>query len=152
MRVSKLGVSQVDTVDRPVFGFGNSSEDCCISTLHLNIRAGDKPGVMKIHALNRGAGPILLPVATLKALNATIDFGEGTMVLKNVDNRKLLTLEETQTGHLLLPLAQDLLAGAQGTSMSIPSLSSYLAQEDNFVHQSGSVKGSSMNPSSLPEE
>ena len=152
MRVSKLGVSQVDTVDRPVFGFGNSSEDRCISTLHLNIRAGGKPGVMKIHALNRGAGPILLSVATLKALNATIDFGEGTMVLKNVDNRKLLTLEETQTGHLLLPLAQDLLAGAQGTSMSIPSLSSYLAQEDSFVHQSGSVKGSSMNPSSLPEE
>ena len=151
MRVSKLGVSQVDTVDRPVLGFGNSSEDRCISTLHLNIRAGDRPGV-KIHALNRGAGPILLSVATLKALNATIDFGEGTMVLKNVDNRKLLTLEETQTGHLLLPLAQDLLAGAQGTSMSIPSLSSYLAQEDNFVHQSGSVKVPSMNQSSLPEE
>ena len=129
MRLSPMGVSQVDTVDRPIFGFGNSSEDRCISTLHLNVQAGEKPGIMKIHALNRGSGPILLSVATLKALGATIDFGESTMVLKKVDSSKLLALEESQTGHLLLPLVQDILSGAQRTGKPIPSLSSYLAKE-----------------------
>ena len=57
MKLSKHGVCQVDTADRPVFGFGNSSEDRCVSTLRLKIQASEKPGIMKIHALDRGAGP-----------------------------------------------------------------------------------------------
>ncbi|CAE7550693.1 unnamed protein product, partial [Symbiodinium pilosum] len=113
MQLSQHGVSQVDTADRPVFGFGNNSEDRCISTLHVKIRAAEKPGVMKIHALDQGAGPILLSVSTLKALGAMIDFAEGTMVLRHVSNQRLLFLEESQTGHLLLPLVDDLLAGAK---------------------------------------
>ena len=79
-QLSSHGVCQMDTQDRPVFGFGNSSEDRCVSTLHLKIRAGEKPGVMKIHALDRGSGPVLLSVATLKALGAILDFSDGTMV------------------------------------------------------------------------
>ena len=134
MKLSPHGVSQVDTADRPVFGFGNSSEDRCVSTLHLRVQAGEKPGIMKIHALNRGAGPILLSVATLRALGAALDFGEGTMVLRKVDDRRLLTLEESQTGHLLLPLASDLLSGAEQTARPIPNLTSYL-KESEASHQ-----------------
>ena len=126
MKLSKHGIKKVDTQDRPRFGFGNSSEDRCISTLHLNVQAAEQPGIMRIHALNRGSGPVLLSVSTLKALGAMIDFADGTMVLRHVDANKLLTLEESQTGHLLLPLVDDLLSGAEPTQRPIPSLKSYL--------------------------
>ena len=37
------GVSTVDLVDRPVFGFGNGSENQCSSTVHLKIAANASP-------------------------------------------------------------------------------------------------------------
>ena len=151
MQLSQHGVSQVETADRPVFGFGNSSEDRCISTLHVKIRAAEKPGVMKIHALDQGAGPILLSVSTLKALGAMIDFAEGTMVLRHVSNQRLLFLEESQTGHLLLPLVDDLLAGAKVTRKPIPSLSSYLQTADGQLHNQATKKGPDMSLDTKPE-
>ena len=137
MQLSSHGVCQVDTQDRPVFGFGNSSEDRCVSTLHLKIQAGEKPGVMKIHALDRGSGPVLLSVATLKALGAILDFSDGTMVLRKVSDSRLLTLEESSTGHLLLPLTGDLLEGADQTAVPIPSLRSFLEQPRTSVRFDG---------------
>ena len=126
MRLSQHGVSQVDVRDRPVFGFGNSSEDRCVSTLHLRIQAGEKPGVMKIHALDKGCGPVLMSVPTLKSLGAIIDFSDGTMVLRHVSPDRLVCLEESNTGHLLLPLTGDLLEGSHRTTRSIPPLRSFL--------------------------
>ncbi|CAE7511973.1 unnamed protein product, partial [Symbiodinium pilosum] len=68
MQLSANGVNHVDVNDKPVFGFGNSSEDRCVSTLHLNLQAGGRPGQLKIHALDKGSAPILFSVASLKAL------------------------------------------------------------------------------------
>ena len=118
MRLSQNGVSQVDTNNRPVFGFGNSSEDKCVSTLHLNLQAG---------ALDKGTAPVLLSVATLKALGAIVAFGESTMVLRQVDPQRLLTLEQSRAGHLLLPLVGDILDKAVPMQDPIPPLSQFVA-------------------------
>ena len=40
MQLSSNGINHVDVNDKPVFGFGNSSEDRCVSTLHVNLQAG----------------------------------------------------------------------------------------------------------------
>ena len=107
-------------------GFGNSSEDRCVSTLHLNLKAGGRAGQLKVHALDKGTAPILFSVASLKALGAVIDFSEGTMVLRKVDPSSLLYLEHSRTGHLLLPLTGDLLEQAVATRVPVPSLSSFV--------------------------
>ncbi|CAE7735180.1 RE1, partial [Symbiodinium sp. CCMP2456] len=60
MRLSQHGVDAIDTGDAPVFGFGNSSEDRCVSTLHLRLAAGGRPGVIRIHALDKGSAPVLM--------------------------------------------------------------------------------------------
>ena len=101
---------------------------------------------MKIHALDRGSGPVLLSVATLKSLGAILDFSDGTMVLRKVSDRRLLTLEESSTGHLLLPLTGDLLEGADQTAVPIPSLRSFLEQPRTSVHFDG--VGDSVEPMS----
>ena len=58
-KVGDTGINDLDLSDRPVFGFGNSSRDQCISTAKLSIQADQKPGNLKIHALDRGEGPVL---------------------------------------------------------------------------------------------
>ena len=128
MQLSANGVSQVDVHERPVFGFGNSSEDKCVSTVHLNLMAGGRPGHIKVHALDKGSAPILFSVSSLKALGAIVDFGEGTMVMRNVDAQKLVQLEQSRAGHLLLPLTGDILGQAVTTRAPVPCLSSFVQQ------------------------
>ena len=126
MQLSSNGIDRVDTQDRPVFGFGNSSEDRCVSTLHLNLLAGGRQGQLKVHALDKGTAPILFSVSSLKALGAVVDFGESTMVLRNVDPNRLMYLEQSRTGHLLLPLTGDLLEQAVATHAPVPNLSDFV--------------------------
>ncbi|CAE7675497.1 GIP [Symbiodinium sp. CCMP2592] len=64
------GLISVDTTERPVFGFGNGSEDRCSSTVQLRICADKKPGEVKVHCLDRGTGPMLLSIDTLRKLKA----------------------------------------------------------------------------------
>ena len=125
MRLSSNGKSAVDVSNRPVFGFGNSSEDRCVSTVHLKIRADGRPGLLQVHALDKGTAPILLSVSSLKALGVIIDFSEGSMVLRHVNPHQLLSLEESRAGHFLLPLVGDLLEKAVTTRRPIPKLSSF---------------------------
>ena len=126
MRLSQNGMSRVDTDNQPVFGFGNSSEDRCVSTLHLNLRAGGRPGTLRIHALDKGSAPVLLSVSTLRSLGAIVDFGENNMVLRAIDPQKLIALEQSQAGHLLLPLIGDILDNAVPTCQPVPNLSSFV--------------------------
>ena len=128
VRLSQNGVSRVDTEDAPVFGFGNSSEDRCLSTLHLRLAAGGRPGVIRIHALDKGNAPVLLSITTLRALGAMIDFSNDSIVLRKVDDQRVLQLESSSSGHLLLPLTGDILEGAQQAARPVPSLSEYLVQ------------------------
>ena len=59
-------VMAVDTSKRPVFGFGNSSTDRCMSTGKIGLTASGAPvgasGTLKVPTLDRGTGPILLSV------------------------------------------------------------------------------------------
>eukprot|EP00439_Symbiodinium_sp_Y106_P023334 s1786_g2.t2 len=51
------GVVSVDTTNRPVFSFGNSSMNQCASTVRMGITAGKRHGAVQIHALDHGTGP-----------------------------------------------------------------------------------------------
>ena len=119
------GISEVDTSNKPVFGFGNSSQDQCVSTAQLNIQANERPGKLQIHALNQGHGPILISIDTLRKLKAVIDFSEDLMVLRGIDDTKIIPLERSAAGHQLLPLTEDLMKHAQPSTSQVPSLRSY---------------------------
>ncbi|CAE7322715.1 unnamed protein product [Symbiodinium sp. CCMP2592] len=58
------GVQNVDVKNRPVFGFADSGEAKCVSTIDLGLRAGQQAGNLRVHALDKGTGPILVSVAT----------------------------------------------------------------------------------------
>ncbi|CAE7244231.1 unnamed protein product [Symbiodinium sp. CCMP2592] len=68
------GVKAVDLENKPVFGFADSGEAQCVSTIDLGLQANGQGGHLRIHALDKGSGPILVSVATLRALGAIIDF------------------------------------------------------------------------------
>ncbi|CAE7633802.1 RE1, partial [Symbiodinium sp. CCMP2456] len=102
------GVKNVDLKNRPVFGFADSGEAKCVSTIDLGLQAGSHEGMLRVHALNKGSGPILVSVATLRALGAIIDFEEDILVLRKLDPTKLIPLQRSTTGHQLVNLTDDL--------------------------------------------
>ncbi|CAE6915033.1 unnamed protein product [Symbiodinium sp. CCMP2592] len=112
----KTRLQEINTKDKPVFGFGNSSEDQCVSTIKLGIQANGQPGQITIHALEAGQGPILLSVEALRKLGAIIDFEEDLVTFRNLDKYKVVPLCRSQTGHQLLDLSEDLFSKAQSTN------------------------------------
>ena len=118
-------VLEVNTRERPVFGFGNSSRDQCVSTAKMKIEAGPKSGVLTVHALDRGQGPVLLSIDTLRKLGAIIDFAEDLVVFRNLDDKKLIQAQQSQVGHQLLPLTENLYSNAVDSIGPIPSLRSF---------------------------
>ena len=118
----------VDLNDRPVFGFGNSSKDQCVSTLQVKITAGQKEGALKIHALDKGNGPVLLSVATLRSLKAVIDFEQDLVVLRGLDPHRVVPLERSQAGHQLLDLTSDFYRKAYTSSEPVPSLRDFCVE------------------------
>ena len=115
-------IVDIDPKDTPAFGFGNSSQDTCCSTTTMKITAGDKPGFLKVHTLDKGEGPVLLSISTLRALGAVIDFEEDLIVFRKLDDRRLVQAMRSASGHQLLPLTEDLYRGALQSSKPIPSL------------------------------
>ena len=97
-----------------------------MSTVHLNVRAGGKPGTLKVHALDAGEGPILFSIDALRSLGAIVDFSADLMVLRNLDRHKLIRLERSSTGHQLFPLTEDFYKNAEATTMEVPSLESFV--------------------------
>ena len=128
MALSTNGVSDVDVRNKPTFGFGNSSEDTCVSTLHLRLNADGRPGLLRVHALDKGQAPVLLSIDTLKSLKAIIDFEDGSIVFRGVDPTKVKSLEQSSTGHLLLPLTGDILEGAFKTKCPVPGLMEFVTK------------------------
>ena len=108
----------VNTEQRPVFSFGNSSEGRCASTISLGISAGQKDGNLTIHALDEGEGPVLLSVATLRSLGAVIDFA--------LDARQIIPLRRSKTGHQLVPLTSNLFEGSRAATRAVPGLADFL--------------------------
>ena len=116
------GVTLVDPENRPVFGFGNSSQDQCLSTAHMRLTADQKPGMLQIHTLDKGEGPILISIKTLRSLKAVIDFENDLMVLRALDASKAIPLERSAAGHQLLPLSEDLFERAITCKTQVPSI------------------------------
>ncbi|OLP88369.1 hypothetical protein AK812_SmicGene30299 [Symbiodinium microadriaticum] len=120
------GVQKVDVGNRPIFGFADSGEAKCVSTIDLGLRAGGQAGMLRVHALNKGTGPILVSVATLRTLGAIIDFEKDLLVLRKLDPTKLIPLRRSTTGHQLVNLTEDLFQDATTATAAVPSLSSYI--------------------------
>ena len=129
-KTGESGVRSVDLQDRPVFGFADSGEAQCVSTINLDLLANGQNGKLKIHALNKGAGPVLVSIATLRALGAVIDFAEDLLVLRKLDDRKVISLRRSATGHQLLDLTTDLFEGAAAATAAVPSLRSYVGDSE----------------------
>ena len=125
----KTGVTRlkaVDTENRPIFGFGNSTMDMCASTIKVGITAGDREGALDIHSLDRGQGPVLLSIASLRSLGAIIDFEKDLSVFRNLDPTRIIRAERSATGHQLLPLSQDWYSKAEAAKSAVPSLEDYV--------------------------
>ena len=120
------GVSEVDLEDRPTFGFGNSSRNQCVSTAALKVSANGREGLLRVHALDQGEGPLLFSIHTLRALGAVIDFSEDLVVFRTLSDRKVIQLERSTTGHQLLPMTSDWFEGAQDTKEPVPGLRQYI--------------------------
>eukprot|EP00435_Cladocopium_sp_Y103_P012048 s4332_g3.t1 len=120
------GLHALDLLDRPVFGFGNSSKDQCVSTASLNIEANGQPGQVRVHALDRGERPILFSIDSLRSLGAIIDFESDLVVFRRLTDSKVIHLERSSTGHQLLPLTEDLYSQASATSRPVPSLREFI--------------------------
>ena len=120
------GVQQVDPSERPVFGFGNSSRDQCLSTAKVKITADQRPGSLKIHTLDKGEGPILFSIESLRSLGAVVDFAEDLIVFRKLSDRKVIPLERSSTGHQLLPMTSDWYEHAHQSNVPIPSLKDFI--------------------------
>ncbi|OLQ14646.1 hypothetical protein AK812_SmicGene1202 [Symbiodinium microadriaticum] len=120
------GLQSVDTRDPPVFSFGNSTENRCLSTAKLQVFAGGTPGEMTIHTLEDGESPILMSIDTLRKVGAIIDFQADLAVFRNINPSRILKLERSRTGHQLLPLSEDWLANSVSACKAVPSLTSFV--------------------------
>ena len=119
-------VQHVNTSERPVFGFGNSSTDRCMSTATIGLTAAGAPGTLKVHTLDRGTGPILLSVESLRQLGAVIDFEEDLVVFRRLNANRIVQLERSSTGHQLLSLTEDIFEQSVASRDSVPSLRSFI--------------------------
>ena len=118
-------VKEINVEEQPTFGFGNSSRDTCVSTAKMGISANKQPGLLKIHALDKGQGPILISVETLRALGAIIDFEKDLAVFRNLDENKIVPLERLASGHQLMSLSEDLFCNARNCTRPVPGLDAF---------------------------
>lgn len=115
-------IIDIDPTNKPTFGFGNSSRNQCCSTAKIGIRAGNQEGVLQVHAIEEGTGPLLLSISTLRALGAVIDFEADLIAFRRLDDRRLIKAERSQSGHQLLPMTEDLFKGSVQCHKPVPSL------------------------------
>ena len=110
------GLTGVNAKDPPVFSFGNSTENRCLSTARLQVVANGKRGEMQIHTLEDGESPILMSIDTLRRVGAIIDFEADLAVFRNLDPGRILKLTRGKSGHQLLPLAEDWMQHSQASA------------------------------------
>ena len=74
-----------------------------------------------MHTLDKGSGPILFSIETLRSLGAIIDFEHDLICF-----RKLSQLEQSSSGHQLVPLVQDWYHASKPTKRPVPSLKDFI--------------------------
>ena len=122
----KTGLAGLDLADRPTFGFGNSSRDRCVSTAQLSVLANGREGELRVHALDKGTGPLLFSVESLRSLGALIDFEKDLVCFRKLTDRRVIHLERSEAGHQLLPMTEDWYSKASDTSAPVPSLAEFI--------------------------
>ena len=90
------------------------------------IMAEGREGHLKVHTLDRGEGPILFSIETLRSLGAIIDFEHDLIVFRKLSDERVIQLERSSSGHQLLPLTKDWYRESQKTSTRVPSLKDFL--------------------------
>ena len=115
------GILTIDPNDRPIFGFGNSAQEQCMSTAQVRLRAAGQAGCLRVHTLDKGQGPILFSIDSLRNLGAVLDFEHDYVVFRKLDRHKAIPLERSSTGHQLLPLSDDLYKNAVQLKDPFPS-------------------------------
>ena len=115
------GILNIDPQDRPVFGFGNSAQEQCMSTAQVRLRAAGQAGCLRVHTLDKGQGPILFSIDSLRNLGAVLDFEHDYVVFRKLSRTKAIPLERSSTGHQLLPLSDDLYRNAVPLKEPLPS-------------------------------
>ena len=90
--------------------------------------AGGHNGQVQIHTLNQGVGPILLSIDALRTLGAIVDFRSDLLVLTAINDKKIIPLRRSSTGHQLISLVQDLFHEAYDAKERVPSVSSFVSQ------------------------
>lgn len=83
-----------------------------------------KDGRLQVHALDSGEG--LFSISSLRALGAVVDFAEDLVVFRKLTGQKVFQLERSNTGHQLLPMAQDLYESSFPTVKPFPSLGQFI--------------------------
>lgn len=99
----------VDLEDIPWFNFGNGARQQVMSGVSFGVKALHKLNNFKIYSQEAKGAPILVPITSLAALCAIIDFRRRLAVFTDMDATAVILLEQSETGHLLLDLADDLL-------------------------------------------
>eukprot|EP00439_Symbiodinium_sp_Y106_P000321 s5476_g1.t1 len=119
------GLVGMSLQDRPLFSFGNGTQDRCASTVQLRLDAAERQGELTVHCLDRGEGPLLLSIDALRKLDAIIDCRNDLICLRALDPRRLIKVERSQTGHQLLPVTTDIFKNSVWAKQAVPSLSAY---------------------------
>ena len=113
MNINAKQRGELDPEQRPVFGFRNSSSDRCLSTVWMKILAEGQEGHLKVHTLDRGEGPILFSIETLRSVGAVIDFEHDLIVFRKPSDERIIQLERSSPGHQWLPLANGWYQGSR---------------------------------------
>ena len=122
-------IVHVDTSDRPLFGFGNSEHNRCVSTCYIKIPTKDQNMSLKVHALDKGKAPVLVSVDTLRRMGAIIDFQHNEAIFTKVNPTKLVPLRQSAAGHQLIPLTTDFMEEGKTLPVTAESLSQLFHKE-----------------------
>jgi hypothetical protein len=112
----------VDVSKQRTFGFGNSSSDKCCSNVEVKFPVKSDLRKLGVNALDKGRGPILMSIKSLKAMGAIIDYGQNTAIFTKLDPRSLVHLETTASGHQVIPLAEEFIGKGEVLAKPVYSL------------------------------
>ena len=92
--------------------------------------AQSQPGKLLFHTLDKGSGPVLLSVHSLRALGAIIDFEHDLAIFLCLDPDLAVHLERSATGHQLLSLSADLYDHSYPLKKAMESLQDLVLREE----------------------
>ena len=101
----------VDTTDRTRFKFGNGGIKEAVSRLDLHVYGNSQKGTISLSAVDTDDRyvPMLGSAEFLKRIGAVIDHETGEAIFKNLDGSRVVQLERSSSGLLMLDIVKDIL-------------------------------------------